>query len=338
MNKTVSGRPWVRYCLIVLMGLCLSGCSILSKQGTETEEIDMTREPTAIFGEPENDGQTRTEDKFKENETEISVPTSRDDGELIINADGITLEERICTPKGYVRSEAEENGMTDFLRSYPMKADGSPVLLYNGSEKGNQRAHAAVFGLPIEAENLQQCADSVMRVYAEYCWHNGLADKIKFHFTNGFLAEYSKWRDGYRISVSGNDVVWTAGDTDDASYEAFVKYMRMVFVYAGTLSMDTYESQPISLNEIQVGDVFLQGGSPGHVVMVVDVCADDQGRKAFLLGQGYMPAQEFHVIHNPAHPDDPWYYEDEVTYPFVTAEYTFREGSLQRLSYLDWMQ
>lgn len=268
--------------------------------------------------------------------SETKPATGMDAPWLCINPDGMTLDTRICTPEGYTRVEADADSLTTFLRDYPMKVDGSEVLLYDGSPKGNQRAHAAIFSLPIEAENLQQCADSVMRVYAEYCWHNGLADRIAFCFTNGFLAEYGKWRDGYRIAVNGNDISWTASAGYDDSYETFQKYMRMVFAYAGTLSMDTYESAPITLDELQVGDVFLKGGSPGHVVMVVDVCENESGDKAFLLGQGYMPAQEFHVIKNPAHTDDPWYYENEVTYPFRTPEYTFPEGSLRRLSYLTW--
>lgn len=76
-----------------------------------------------------------------------------------------------------------------------------------------------------------------------------------------------------------------------------------------------------------------EGGSPGHVVMIVDVCENGQGEKAFLLAQGYMPAQEFHVLKNPAHEENPWYYESEITYPLQTPEYIFSEGSLWRLSY-----
>ena len=64
------------------------------------------------------------------------------------------------------------------------------------------------------------------------------------------------------------------------------------------------ESTPIKLNEIRAGDVFLKGGSPGHVVMIVDVCTNKEGKKALLLAQGYMPAQEFHLLKNPSH-DDP---------------------------------
>lgn len=52
-----------------------------------------------------------------------------------------------------------------------------------------------------------------------------------------------------------------------------------------------------------------------------------------MLAQGYMPAQDFHVLKNPSHDTDPWYYEEEVIYPFATPEYTFEEGSLRRLTY-----
>lgn len=132
--------------------------------------------------------------------------------------------------------------------------------------------------------------------------------------------------------MNGNDVSWVQTEEYDDSYENFKQYLRMVFSYAGTLSMEA-ESQEITPEELAVGDVFLKGGSPGHVVMVVDICEDEAGKKAFLLAQGYMPAQEFHVLKNPAHEEDPWYYEEEVRYPFATPEYTFPEGSLRRLNY-----
>ena len=51
--------------------------------------------------------------------------------------------------------------------------------------------------------------------------------------------------------------------------------------------MDT-EAQPIPLSDLQVGDVFLKGGNPGHVVMVVDLCENADGKIAFLLAQGYI--------------------------------------------------
>ena len=245
---------------------------------------------------------------------------------------GKTIETRFEAPEGYQRTESGEDSFTAFVRSYPLKKEGSKVRLYNGDKKQNQDAHAAVFKLPIENEDLQQCADSVIRMYAEYFWHTGQKDRIKFHFVDGFLAEYSKWRAGARIQATDNGTYWVNSATTDNSYKAFKKYLRMVFAYSGTLSMEA-ESKKIKLDKLRTGDIFIKGGSPGHVVMVADVCKNQDGKKAFLLAQGYMPAQQFHVLKNPAHEDDPWYYEDEVRYPFVTPEYTFGKGSLKRLNY-----
>ncbi len=258
-------------------------------------------------------------------EKELIIETS------LISPIGETMKERINTPTGYKREDA--GSLAEFLRNYQMKPHSSPVFLYNGNKKGNQNAHIAVFSLPIENENLQQCADSVMRVYAEYYWSKGEYDKIAFHFTDGFLCEYSKWRDGYRVSFE-NGTKWVKSASYDDSYDNFKKYLRIVFSYAGTQSMEKYESEEISLSDFNVGDVILKGGSPGHIVMVVDVCKNKDGKKAFLLAQGYMPAQEFHIVKNPLHEDDPWYYEEEMTFPLKTFEYTFdNEKMLRRLSY-----
>ena len=266
---------------------------------------------------------------FPDEETEGST---YQEGAVFINLEGETIESRILTPAGYVRAEAEEGSFLQYLRNFPVKEDGSPVLLYDGSEKWNQSAHVAVLGLPIENVDLQQCADSVMRIYAEYFWASGQKDRIKFHFTNGFEAPYTKWRDGYRVKVDGNQVSWVHSAEMDESYEAFVKYMKIIFSYAGTLSMDK-QANPITIEEMHAGDVFLKGGSPGQVVMVIDICENEIGEKAFLLAQGYMPAQEFHVLKNPESETDPWYYASDIAYPFITPEYVFDEGSLQRPEY-----
>lgn len=251
---------------------------------------------------------------------------------IFIDPEGNTLETRVLVPEGYERTKAKKDSLTSFLRGYQLKKDGSPVLYYNGKKKRNQTVHAAVFQLPMEEADLQQCADSVMRVYAEYYWHTDQYDKIAFHFVNGFLAEYSKWRQGYRIQVSGNDTSWVKSASPDHSYQSLQEYLKIVFAYASTLSMEK-ESKKIPLADIRTGDIFIKGGSPGHVVMVVDVCKNKEGKKAFLLAQGFMPAQEFHLLKNPAHDGDPWYYQGEVTYPFATAEYTFEKGSLRRPDY-----
>lgn len=310
--------------LLITMTL-LGGCGKISLGDCSSANDDTTIETTESSMVPADNEISEKND---------AKDTSMDETKSIIIADGNTLEARFSVPEGYERVKAEEDSLASFLREYKLEEDGSPVLLYDGTEKGNQSAHAAVFSLPIESYDLQQCADSVMRVYAEYYWQTEQQDKIAFHFTNGFLCEYTRWREGYRVKVNGNDVSWSKEAAYDDTYESFTQYMKTVFTYAGTLSMESMETETISLAEMTVGDVIIKGGSPGHVVMVVDVCENADGKKAYLLAQGYMPAQEFHVINNPKHGEDPWYYEEEMTFPLRTAEYTFsEERMIRRLTY-----
>lgn len=247
----------------------------------------------------------------------------------IIHSSGITMEERIRPPKGYQRVEKPVGSLQGYLRQYSMKPDKSPVLLYDGREKLNQNAHAAVFSMPMVEGDLQQCADSVIRMYGEYLWSVGAYDSIAFHLTSGFLMDYPSWRSGKRLSVNGNQVSWMQKATYDDSTDNFNKYLRQVMVYAGTLSLDK-ECSPVDGSQILAGDLFIRGGSPGHCVMVVDVAEDGAGNRCFLLAQGYMPAQEFHVLKNPLHEENPWYYVSEIQDSLVTPEYVFGEDSLKR--------
>ena len=265
------------------------------------------------------------------NNSSIVASTGKNEEEVqsFVNPSGKTLAKRILTPKGYKRIKAKKGSFEAFLRNYKLKPDGSPVLLYDGREKWNQSAHIAVFKLPIENEDLQQCADSIMRVYGEYYYGKKAYDKITFLLGNGFIADFDKWRRGYSISVSGNKIAWVYSSKNDSSYDSFKRFMRIVFAYSGTLNMD-YSSKKIKLSEARVGDIFVKGGSPGHVVMIADICKNKKGKKAYLLAQGYLPAQEFQLLKNPLHEDDPWYYEDEIKYPLRTPEYSFDKGSLRR--------
>lgn len=247
----------------------------------------------------------------------------------IIYPSGTTLEERFRPPKGYQRVEKPVGSLQGYLRQYSMKPDKSPVLLYDGREKQNQNAHAAVFFMPMVEGDLQQCADSVIRMYGEYLWSVGAYDSIAFHLTSGFFMDYPSWRSGKRLSLNGNQVSWVRKAAYDDSRDNFIKYLRQVMVYAGTLSLDK-ECSPVDSSQMLAGDLFIHGGSPGHCVMVVDVAEDVRGSQCFLLAQGYMPAQEFHVLKNPLHEENPWYYVSEIQDSLVTPEYVFRKDSLKR--------
>jgi hypothetical protein len=142
--------------------------------------------------------------------------------------------------------------------------------------------------------------------------------------------EYSKWRDGYRIVVRGNDAWWVKTAVYSTEHKDFRKYLDTVFAYAGTASL-AREMVSVRLADMQIGDVFIQGGSPGHCVIVVDMAQNPEtGEKIFMLAQSYMPAQDIHILKNPGNAAlSPWYSVDfgEV---LNTPEWTFQKGDLKR--------
>jgi hypothetical protein len=70
-------------------------------------------------------------------------------------------------------------------------------------------------------------------------------------------------------------------------------------MYAGTRSLEL-DTKPVRLDQpIAAGDILLRPGSPGHVVMVLDVAEGRDGEQLAVIGQGSMPAQELHVLPGP---------------------------------------
>ncbi|WP_020571844.1 DUF4846 domain-containing protein [Neolewinella persica] len=248
-----------------------------------------------------------------------------------VNPAGTTIPTRFPTPDGYTRTAYIEDAFGHYLRHQPLKPHGTKVLLFNGVEKGNQRAHAAVLDVDVGNRDLQQCADAVMRLRAEYLYEQERFADIHFNFVSGFNAEYARWRKGQRIRVKGNRVDWTPGSGATPDYKSFRKYLTMVFSYAGTASL-VHELKPKDKAYIDAGDVLIKGGSPGHAVIVVDKAVNETtGEVLVLLAQSYMPAQDIHVLVNPAHRDgNPWY---SVTKDFgdwiQTAEYGFDGNALR---------
>lgn len=239
----------------------------------------------------------------------------------------------IVTPVGYVRDVCGNNSFTAYLRNIPLLPKGSKVLLYNGSEKRNQSVAYAVVDMEIGNRDLQQCADAVIRLRAEYLWKQKRYEDIKFNFTNGFTAGYKKWAEGNRIKVNGNQVQWyAAGKGVDYSYKTFRNYLDIIFMYAGTASLSK-ELNTVLYTSLQPGDIFIQGGSPGHAVIVVDVAVHPNTKKrVFLLAQSYMPAQQIHVLVNPVNRQlSPWYeLEESDSGKLHTPEWSFEKKDLKR--------
>lgn len=221
-----------------------------------------------------------------------------------------TLAARIAPPAGFTRVAAETGSWAEWLRGLPLKPEGAPVLTYTGAPKWRQDVHVAVLDIDVGKRDLQQCADAVMRLRAEWLYASNRKGEIAFNDTDGKRRMFSK--------------------QSKQDYPSFRKYMDLVFAYAGTYSLD-HELKAVKLTDIQIGDVFIKGGFPGHAILVADMAVNQAtGEKRFLLMQSYMPAQDIHVLKNPnATGGSPWYGTD-IGLQLETPEWNFSAGQLKR--------
>jgi len=254
-----------------------------------------------------------------DNTMSISQP-KEDQGESAVPA--VQIEEETITPTkigaipvpdGYHRSVAGANSFGEYLRHVTLKTDNDTVFQYDGVPKYPQDVHHAILTIDVGKRDLQQCADAVMRLRGEYLFANKRYDEIHFNFLSDGKPRYYK------------------DHADSAhSHKSFRKYMDYIFSYANTASLKK-EMRSVAVNEMQIGDVFIQRGAPfGHAVIVVDMAANSKGEKLFMIAQSFMPAQEIHILKNFTETQlSPWYSLDfGVT--LSTPQWLFNATDLKR--------
>jgi Domain of unknown function (4846) len=240
-------------------------------------------------------------------------------------AGGDTLASRIAPPPGFERAAVAPASFAAWLRGLPLKSAGAPVLLHTGAPKFRQDAHTAVIDIDVGTRDLQQRADAIMRLRAEWLFASGRRGDIAFNDTGaGKPIAFARWAAGERPYLSGRSLSWSRSAGADASHASLRRYMDVVFTWAGTYSLER-ELAPKPVAQLAAGDLFIKGGFPGHAVLVADVVEHRAtGERRFLLVQSFMPAQDMHILKNPADGDgSPWYplaFGDQL----VTPEWTSR--------------
>ncbi|MBK8013094.1 MAG: DUF4846 domain-containing protein [Deltaproteobacteria bacterium] len=243
------------------------------------------------------------------------------------------LDQHIPPPDGFVRVNLTAGTFGAWLRQLPTKPPASLVHLFDGRLKANQAVHAAVLDIDVGNRDLQQCADAAIRLRAEYLWSSGKKEAICFHFTSGHLVAWQDWATGLRPLVDGRHVVFKTRAAADAGYANFRRYLDALFMYAGTRSLKK-ELKPVPVQDpISPGDVFIQAGSPGHAVIVLDAAFHPRTQqRVVLLGQSFMPAQEIHVL-KVLGPTSPWLPDDAggaTNRTIETPEWRFTRSDLRR--------
>jgi len=221
---------------------------------------------------------------------------------------------QIPTISNYNRIICDSNSFGFYLRNLELKISNNIVYLYNNTPKYNQNAQYAIIKIDVGNKDLQQCADAVMRLKGEYLFSLKKFKDIHFCFLSDGKPRY------YTDYCNGN-----------FSYNKFKDYMNYIFSFANTASLKKELKHINNVEDIEIGDVFIQTGNPyGHAIIIVDVAINKNKEKIFMLAQSYMPAQEIHILKNPNNNNlSPWYSADfeEI---LETPEWTFTKNDLYR--------
>tara|TARA_R100001440_G_scaffold8418_5_gene16093 strand:- start:16408 stop:17295 length:888 start_codon:yes stop_codon:yes gene_type:complete len=226
-----------------------------------------------------------------------------------------TILDEFDTPQDYKRKNYDEYSL--WLYNLPIHT-GYARYHNGGIVKGKGRTYAATFTYEIGNKDLHQCADAAFWLRAYYLWESNRESEIGFHYTDGTYVSYWGWLRDNNITIS--------------DYNTFFRYMEHMWIYAGTWSLENLETDTIPITDMQPGDVFVQGGFPGHAVTVVDVAIHNEtGHKVFMLAQSYMPAQEQHILIDPQD-GDVWFDMKEEG-PIYTYTWTFNSQNLRRFKW-----
>lgn len=210
----------------------------------------------------------------------------------------------IPLPDGFIRLTLRNDSFGKWLLTVKLKKD-KKVYLFDGKEKPNQTAQFAVIDISAGKNNLQQCADAVMRLRAEYLFANQKYTDIIFKDNNGKAFPFGEPYNVYNLRL----------------------YLDRVFASCGTASLSK-QLHKKNMTTIQAGDVIIRGGFPGHAVIVMSVAENKEGKIIYLLAQSYMPAQDIHVLNNPINKSlSPWYQINDQAL-IKTPQYTFSKEEL----------
>ena len=248
----------------------------------------------------------------------------------LINKDSLTIKSRVKIPEGYKRVVYAKGSFEDYLRNYKLKPFGTKIINYDDTEYFWQRGHIGILEVPVPKNGLQQCADALIRIRSEYLWEQNRKNEIGFNFTSGHYCSWKKYAEGYRPKINGSKVSFHKTASKDHSKANFYKYLNLIYMYSGTLSLYNELPKIDDASQLKIGDMLIKGGTPGHIVMIADEIVNDAGQKKYLLFQGNTPAQSVHLVKNLEDSKfSPWY-TLERNQRIPVSNYTFGSSKFVR--------
>jgi hypothetical protein len=186
---------------------------------------------------------------------------------------GYNTIKKIPVPNGYERIEYDKKSYSHYLQNMPLK-ENNTIFKWSGKKVYGvlYNIYAVVDKPLLFKSDLEQCADFCMRFWADF-------HKIENKLDVLFLYNYSGKKKYY-----------------NRSNKKYKSYLRWHMAYSNSYSIkkgaNKVESRPF-----KPGDMFVQNkdGGIGHVSLIVDAAKNKNGERIYLIGYGFIPAQEFHI-------------------------------------------
>ena len=94
----------------------------------------------------------------------------------------MSIIERYSPVDSCYRLPVDSNSFAFYLQNLPLKKFGESVKYYDGTVKENYNVYSSVIDMKISKKDLQQCADAVMRLRAEYLYKQKKYNQLSFLF------------------------------------------------------------------------------------------------------------------------------------------------------------
>src|SRR5262245_22403398 len=167
-----------------------------------------------------------------------------------------TIESVIAAPAGFTRIEVPSGSFAGWLRGLPLAPEGTTLSLYDGRPLLDQSSIAAVLDIDTGTSDLQQCADAIMRLRAEFLYSRGLLGAIGFALLDGQPYPFTAYSRGVTPKLDGDRVQWERAKPRGSAHRDLRGYLDLLFGFAGTQSL-ARELQPVaSFGGAEIGDAF----------------------------------------------------------------------------------
>ncbi|BDA79514.1 hypothetical protein LPTSP3_g24440 [Leptospira kobayashii] len=216
------------------------------------------------------------------------------------------IVKEIPVPEGFQRIDFPKNSFADYLQNLPLKKEAK-VLSYQKKDLSDWYDMIAVINKPLLfQDDLEQCADFSMRLWADYHKESGRLDKL-------YLFDYPGKKRYYKDSKKD-----------------YNRFLRNAFASSNSYSLKK-GAIPVTKENLQPGDLFVQNetGGIGHVSMILDE-AKYKNQKLYLIGFSFMPAQEMHIERSPTDKGKEGWFSYEGFIQHLRTKYPYGNPVLRR--------